>query len=144
VGSIASKVTELGFGSQMRVTCLAPDPLGGWDVVMVLRKGEGWWCSYALDSTEVQNILDAHTSRLIDLSPYLDNGVWAVLDRRARWQPPGTGRSGGVSRPSAPGPALPMSITYNRYYLDILGNRGGAQQAILSNRRSRACRRSLP
>jgi hypothetical protein len=74
--SIASKVTELGFGSQMRVTCLAPDPLGGWDVVMVLRKGEGWWCSYALDSTEVQNILDAHTSRLIDLSPSLDNGVW--------------------------------------------------------------------
>jgi hypothetical protein len=73
--SIAGKVTELGFGSQMRVTCLAPDPLGGWDVVMVLRKGEGWWCSYALDSTEVQSILDAHTSRLIDLSPYLDNGV---------------------------------------------------------------------
>jgi hypothetical protein len=75
VGSIASKVTELGFGSQMRVTCLAPDPLGGWDVVMVLRKGEGWWCSHALDSTEVQNILDAHTSRLIDLPPYLDNGL---------------------------------------------------------------------
>jgi hypothetical protein len=35
-------------------------------------------------------------------------------------------------------------IMYNRHYLDILGNRGGAQQATLSGRRSHACRRSLP
>jgi predicted enzyme related to lactoylglutathione lyase len=37
-----------------------------------------------------------------------------------------------------------VGIMYNRHYLDILRNGGGAQWAARSGRRSHACRRSLP
>ena len=37
-----------------------------------------------------------------------------------------------------------LGIMYNRHYLDILANGGGALQAILSEGWSRACRRSVP
>jgi hypothetical protein len=60
---------------QMRVIAVAPDPLGGWDAILVANEGEGWWWWFGQDPNTVLNNIGAHGTRLIDLSSYLDNGV---------------------------------------------------------------------
>jgi hypothetical protein len=58
----------------MRVIALAPDPLGGLDVIMVSSEGETWYWWYGIDAATVGKNLAAHQTRLIDLSPYTENG----------------------------------------------------------------------
>jgi hypothetical protein len=67
---IASHITS----DTMRVIALAPDPLGGFDVIMVSSEGETWYWWYGIDAATVGKNLAAHQTRLIDLSPYTEDG----------------------------------------------------------------------
>jgi len=66
----------------MRVTALAPDPDGGWDVILVPSEGEKWYWWYGVDPQTVGNNVTSHGTRLIDLSSYMVNGTrkYAVVE----------------------------------------------------------------
>jgi hypothetical protein len=66
----------------MRVTALAPDPLGGWDAILVASEGEYWWWWFGLDAATVTNNLIKHGTRLIDVSSYIEAGVrrYAIVE----------------------------------------------------------------
>lgn len=58
----------------MRVIALTPDPLGGFDAIMVDSEGETWYWWYGVSAATVGSHLAAHGTRLIDLSSYMVNG----------------------------------------------------------------------
>jgi hypothetical protein len=58
----------------MRVIALAPDPLGGFDVIMVASEGETWYWWYGINAATVEKNVTDHQTRLIDVSPYESNG----------------------------------------------------------------------
>ena len=70
IDSITSHIT----GDNMRVTALAPDPAGGWDVILVASEGEKWYWWYGLAPQTVEDNLVTDGTRLIDLSSYVVNG----------------------------------------------------------------------
>jgi hypothetical protein len=60
----------------LRVTNLGPDPQGNWDAILLQHTNESWYWWYGISSGQIiSNILN-HGTRLIDISPYLVNGVW--------------------------------------------------------------------
>jgi Beta-lactamase enzyme family/Bacterial tandem repeat domain 1 len=71
IGAISGHLT----GDNMRVTALAPDPLGGWDAILVASEGEEWYWWYGLDPKTVEENVVSHGSRLIDLSSYVVDGT---------------------------------------------------------------------
>lgn len=75
-----------------RVVSLAPNPVGGWDAILIDSEGERWWWWFGLDAATVTNNLAQHATRLIDLSSYIESGVrkYAVveLDDSNLAQPP--------------------------------------------------------
>ena len=66
----------------MRITALAPDPAGGWDVIMVASEGEQWYWFYNAGPQTVGSTLVSNGTRPIDLSSYVVNGVrkYAVVE----------------------------------------------------------------
>jgi hypothetical protein len=58
----------------MRVIAFAPDPLGGFDAILVASEGETWYWWYGINAATVEKNVTAHQTRLIDLSPYQSGG----------------------------------------------------------------------
>jgi hypothetical protein len=59
----------------MRVTELAPDPLGGFDVILNAAEGETWYWYFGVSPQTIGNNVSSHGTRLIDLSSYVVNGT---------------------------------------------------------------------
>jgi hypothetical protein len=74
-GSSADAIAGHVTADDMRVTALAPDPLGGWDAILVASEGEKWYWWYGQDPKTVGDNVTRHGTRLIDLSSYVVNGT---------------------------------------------------------------------
>jgi hypothetical protein len=59
----------------MRMTELAPDPLGGFDVVLEAAEGEPWYWYFGVSPATIGSNVSSHGTRLIDLSSYVVNGT---------------------------------------------------------------------
>jgi hypothetical protein len=92
LGQSISDIANVVNANQQRVVSLARNPLGGWDAILVGSEGERWWWWYGVDGATVTNKLIAHSTRLIDVTPYTEGGVrkFAVveLDDSNPEQPP--------------------------------------------------------
>jgi len=66
----------------LRVVALAPDPFGNWCAILDEADNLGWWWWYGQSGSQVLSNMDAHHSRLIDLSSYVVNGnrEYAVVE----------------------------------------------------------------
>jgi hypothetical protein len=73
----------------LRVTNLCPDPQGNWDAILVQHKNEAWWWWFGINPGQIISNLLNHQSRLIDIAPYLVNGVWEYTSMElSNSQPP--------------------------------------------------------
>ena len=82
IGASISFIAGHVNSDAMRVITLAPDPLGGWDAVLVASEGEAWWWWFGISAATVTNNLVNDNSRLIDISSYVSGGtrVYATVE----------------------------------------------------------------
>jgi hypothetical protein len=62
----------------LRVIALAPDPVSGWDVILVQNTGFGWWWWINQSPFDIVSKLTAHNTRLIDISK--DGGAFDIVE----------------------------------------------------------------
>jgi hypothetical protein len=82
IGASISFIAGHVNSDAMRVITLAPDPLGGWDAVLVGSEGEAWWWWFGISAATVTNNLINDNSRLIDVSSYVSGRtrVYATVE----------------------------------------------------------------
>ena len=77
-------ISEIGdkINSGLRLISLSPSPKGNWDTIFVTETGEGWGWWYGLDLQSVDSTATQNNFRVIDISPYFQNGnkVFAVVE----------------------------------------------------------------
>jgi hypothetical protein len=65
-----------------RVVSFAVDPSGGFDAILNLGEGEGWWYWYGQSAAQINSHVTADHSRLIDLETYTVSSTryWASVE----------------------------------------------------------------
>jgi hypothetical protein len=77
-GKSIAELSDRVTNGNLRVTALAPDPLGGWDAIMVEATGVGWWWWFGVSPADIVDKLTTHNTRLIDIST--DGGGFDIVE----------------------------------------------------------------
>jgi hypothetical protein len=77
-GKSPAEINDRVTNGNLRVIALAPDPVSGWDAILVERRGAGWWWWFGQSPADIVDKLTTHNTRLIDISK--DGGAFAIVE----------------------------------------------------------------